>query len=128
MLSSLQRVVGRLSLAVLLTLGTSALAHAESFGNFLAVDQFNTFEDDSREAFFDTGTGNSGTFGVGDVVVGVVQIEHRSTPSTVSGLTIGDLVPGVSSGAMVALLPSTAAGYSTNLITNAPAIKRAALQ
>src|SRR5581483_2260178 len=38
-----------------------------------------------------------------------------------SGLTIGDLVPGVSSGAMVALLTSTAAGYSTNLITNAPA-------
>jgi hypothetical protein len=139
-----------MSLIAPLVLGTSALAQAESFSTFLAPNQFNTFEDDSREAFFDTGSGNTGTFGVGDVIVGIVQIEHRSTPSTVSvnnstyavfsqqvtsvsggtvqfgattvaGLTIGDLVPGTSSGAMVALLTSTAAGYSTNLITTAPA-------
>jgi hypothetical protein len=148
MFSSLQRVMGRLGVAALLVLGTSALAQAAVFDGFLVQNSFNTFEDDSREAFFDTGAGNVGTFGVGDVVIGIVQIENRIAPSTtsvnnttyaifsqqvtsivggtvqfgattVAGLTMDVLVPGASSSALVSLI-STGAGFTTNLITTAP--------
>ncbi len=138
----------RFSLVALLILGTSALSLAADFDAFLVPGAVNNFEDNSREAFFDTGTGNSGTFGVGDVVVGFVHIENRSGPNptslgnttyavfsqqvtgissgvvtfgttTVTGLTMDALVTGASSSAMVSLI-SRNAGFSTDLILAAP--------
>jgi hypothetical protein len=71
------------ALAVLI-LGSVSIGYATTFDSALTAGVINTFEDTSREAFVDSGTGNVGEFGVGDVLVGFVRIENRSAPGAIN--------------------------------------------
>jgi hypothetical protein len=107
----------------------------------------NQFEDQSREAFIDSGAGNVGTIGVGDSLVGFLRIDNKSAPNSISlnnqvyaifsqtiaaqfgsvqalapnatpGLRISDFVPGAPATAIAAVFSS--AVPITDLITTNP--------
>ena len=136
-------------LAVALGLGVGAPAQADFLASILTSGTTNTFQDQSREAFFDTGAGNTGVLGVGDVLVGFIRIDDKIAPNglplnnsvyaifsqqvtsvlsptvvtfgptTVAGLTLSSIVPGALATDMVAVYTQDG-GYSTNLITTSP--------
>jgi len=142
-----KKLLAGLTAAVCLGLG--AQAHAGYLSTILTSGVDNTFQDQSREAFFDVGTGNVGTLGVGDVVVGFVRIDDKIAPNgvslnnsvyaifsqqvtsvtatttnfgptTVTGLTLSDLgVAGADAGSMFGIYSATG-GYGVNLITTSP--------
>ena len=136
MLTGFGKIVGAATLIAALAVG-SGPANAQFIGN----GQVNQFEDNSREAFFDTGATNPGTFGVGDVVVGYVRIDQRVAPgatvvfpdtlyavfsqqvtsivgtsvqfgtTSVVGLRMGDITGGTASNSSMVALYTNPAGY-----------------
>jgi len=68
--------------AALLLWGLGGPAHAGFFSSTLTPGVDNRYEDNSREAFFDNPGGTpSGTFGVGDVILGFVRIDNKTAPN-----------------------------------------------
>lgn len=143
MFSTFKKYLGTASIAGCLILGASP-ANAGLFDGYLVPGLFNTFEDNSREAYFDVN--NSNTFDTGDVLVGFLRIESSQTtgqstgntlysvfsqqvagvnafgvvdfaPTTVAGLRLSDFVTGAQSNAMVALYSGD---VGLNLATTAP--------
>lgn len=136
-------------LTAALCLGLGGQAHADFLSSILTSGQLNTFQDQSHEAFFDVGAGNTGTLGVGDVVIGYVRIDTKIAPNglplnnsvyaifsqqvtsitatttnfgptTVSGLTLADVgVTGTDAGSMFAIYSATG-GFGVDLIASSP--------
>jgi hypothetical protein len=113
--------------AALLLLGLGSSAHAGFFSSTLTPGVDNRYEDNSREAFFDNPGGTpSGTFGVGDVILGFVRIDNKTAPNGVD-LTVptphvyavfSQQVVDVS-GTAVIFGPTTVAGLTLAAITGA---------
>lgn len=145
MFSSLRKGLAVASLAAASLIGFGTSAHADLFDSYLTPNTLNSFEDNSREAFFDVD--NSGDFSVGDVLVGFVRIENKTSPdafslgnttyaifsqqvaditaslvtfapTTADGLTLADLgVTGAEANSMIALYTGN---YATDIIVNSP--------
>ncbi|HDZ62307.1 MAG TPA: hypothetical protein ENH40_04085, partial [Nitrospirae bacterium] len=61
-----------------LLLGLAGPAQA-SYGTSVITNGSNTFEDQSREAYFDVNS--DGIFGVGDVLTGFIRIDNKTKPN-----------------------------------------------
>jgi hypothetical protein len=106
-----------------------APAQAALLDTYLVPNQQNFFEDNSREAYFDVD--NSGTFNVGDVLVGYVRIENRSAPGA---LDLGNTTYAIFSqqvasinGLFVNFAPTTAAGLTLSDVTGGDATQANAM-
>jgi hypothetical protein len=69
-------------MSALLLFGTTS--EATFFDTIVTSGTLNVYQDESREAFVDVD--NSGTFSVGDVVIGFTRIDDRISPT---GITLG---------------------------------------
>ena len=137
-------------IAVAAGLGVGAPAQADFLASILTSGTLNTFQDESREAFFDTGAGNTGVLGVGDVLVGFIRIDDKIAPNgvnlnnsvyaifsqqvvsvasgnvvtfgatTVAGLTMADLGVTGALATDMVAVYTLTGGFSTNLITTSP--------
>jgi hypothetical protein len=119
--------IGAALVAGLLLWGLGSPADAGFFSSTLTPGVDNRYEDNSREAFFDNPGGTpSGTFGVGDVIVGFVRIDNKTAPN---GLDLKIPSPHVYavfsqqvvavSGTGVIFGPTTVAGLTLANITGA---------
>jgi hypothetical protein len=93
-------------------LGLAAQAQAGYLSSILTSGVDNTFQDQSREAFFDTGAGNVGTIGVGDVLVGFVRIDDKIAPN---GISLGNRVYAVFSEQITSLVVTPTGDTAVNL-------------
>lgn len=77
-----KQIAGFTAGASLLLLGLGAPAQASYLTSILTSDVTNIFEDQSREAFFDTNA--DGLFGVGDILTGFIRIDDKTAPDAVA--------------------------------------------
>ena len=83
MFSKINKLLAAASLAATMLVGVTSLSYAGFLDTVLAPNVINTFNDNSHEAFIDSGTANPGVFGVGDAIVGFVRLEQRQVPSSI---------------------------------------------
>jgi hypothetical protein len=119
--------IGAALVAGLLLWGLGTPADAGFFSSTLTPGVDNRYEDNSREAFFDNPGGTpSGTFGVGDVILGFVRIDNKTAPNGLDLKIPSPHVYAVFSQQVVAISgtgvifgPTTVAGLTLANITGA---------
>lgn len=115
MFGKIRKAIGAAGFAALLVAGTSSVGQAGLLDSYLTPNAINFFEDNSREAFFDVN--NSGTFNAGDVLVGYLQVETRSAPSSIGVqgtmyAIFSQQVQSISASGIVTFTPTTVAGLT----------------
>jgi hypothetical protein len=127
MFSKFRKVLGAASVAGALMLGATS-ADAGLFDSYLTSGSVNLFEDQSREAYFDVN--NSGTFDAGDVIVGFVQVESRTQPTSIPDTTMQGTLYAVFSQQVVSVTDvgfQNLVVFTPTTVANAPTLTLSAL-